>query len=256
MTPRAKEALSKFLKLFLLLVAVIGALGWFVLDGSTTRPRTIRSRLTIVVDTPEGQRSGSSVSQLTISFPGGLTRAQGWGLTERLVGEAVVVDLGPRGLLFSTFERRSILTRSGGDAYNAALTPFPQEAFRAEYPSTASADEQYVAYLDEICRRKPKATLKLEDVPALVRFGNLEDPTTVALVDPADLAASFGPGVYLKRATVEITDDPITHGIEARLPWLRSSKVSPTLFPQAYLRTLEKLSPVQHLRFADFRREP
>lgn len=175
---------------------------------------------------------------------------------KRLVGEAVVVDLGPRGLLFSTFERRSILSRSGGDAYNAALTPFPQEAFRGEYPSTASADEQYVAYLDEISRRKPKATLKLEDVPALVRFGNLEDPTTVALVDPADIAASFGPGVYLKRATVEITDDPITYGIEARLPWLRSSKVAEYLFPNPTHQPPPDSRAVRHLTYDDFRRVP
>ena len=31
---------------------------------------------------------------------------------------------------------------------------------------------------------------------------------------------SFGPDVYLKRATVEITRDPVTAGIEKRLKWL------------------------------------
>jgi hypothetical protein len=50
-------------------------------------------------------------------------------------------------------------------------------------------------------------------------------------VDPNDLAASFGPGVTLKTATVEITDDPITKGIEIRLPWLKSSKFTEHLFP-------------------------
>jgi hypothetical protein len=29
-------------------------------------------------------------------------------------------------------------------------------------------------------------------------------------VSPYDLAASFGPGVELKRVTLELTDDPIT----------------------------------------------
>ena len=55
----------------------------------------------------------------------------------------------------------------------------------------------------------------------LVTFGDLDDPTSVAEVDPDDLAASFGEGYALKRITVQITDDPVTTGIEQRLGWLR-----------------------------------
>ena len=56
--------------------------------------------------------------------------------------------------------------------------------------------------------------------PMLVTFGDLADPTSVAEVDPDDLAATFGEGVKLKRITVELTDDPVTTGIEERLGWL------------------------------------
>jgi hypothetical protein len=42
----------------------------------------------------------------------------------------------------------------------------------------------------------------------------------VQRVDPANLAASFGPGIRLKRITVEVTDDDVTTGIEKRLRWL------------------------------------
>jgi hypothetical protein len=52
----------------------------------------------------------------------------------------------------------------------------------------------------------------------MVTFGDLADPTSVAEVDPDDLAATFGEGVKLKRLTVELTDDPVTTGIEERLP--------------------------------------
>ena len=58
------------------------------------------------------------------------------------------------------------------------------------------------------------------DLPLLVRFRDINDPRTVERVDANDLAASFGPGVYLKRATIEITRDPVTTGIEKRLAWL------------------------------------
>jgi hypothetical protein len=133
MTPRAKVAFSVFSKLFwvfLFLVAMILVLGWFVLDGSTTRPRVVRSRLTLVVETPEGERSGSSVTQETTSFPGGLTRAQGWALWTEFVGEAVVVDLGQRGLLFATLVKPSWFNSAGwggSGGYAAGLWPFPPE---------------------------------------------------------------------------------------------------------------------------------
>jgi hypothetical protein len=56
----------------------------------------------------------------------------------------------------------------------------------------------------------------------LVTFGDEADPTSVAEVDPDDLAATFGEGVRLKRITVELTDDPVTSGIEARLAWMNA----------------------------------
>ena len=56
--------------------------------------------------------------------------------------------------------------------------------------------------------------------PMLVAFGDEADPTSVARVDPDDLAASFGEGVTLKRITVALTNDPVTTGIEERLGWL------------------------------------
>lgn len=239
----------------LIAVAILG-LAWWVLDGSTTRPRVVRSRLTLVVETPEGERSGSSVTQNTTYFTGGLTRALGRGVIWQLVGEVVAVDLGPRGVLFSTFERPAILSHGGGDGYNASLAPFPSDRFPGKYSANASPNQKGAAYLDDLNRLKPKAALSPEAMPVLVRLGNLNDPTSVALVNPLDLAASFGPGVTLKSATAEITDDPVTHGIEARLPWLKSSSEAPTLFPRSYLLTATEISPVQHLRLSDFRRLP
>lgn len=53
--------------------------------------------------------------------------------------------------------------------------------------------------------------------PMLVTFGDIDDPTSVERVDTDDLAARFGMGYALERITVQITDDPVTTGIEARL---------------------------------------
>lgn len=255
MNSRAKGRL----KAFAVAAAAITALGGWVLDGSTTKPRTIRSRLTIVVETPEGERSGSSVTQNMTSFPGGLTRAQGYAIWGKLVGEALVVDLGPRGLLFATLESPSALARGGLGSYNAALAPFPQERFRGEAREDMSENDKYAAYFDEVNRLKPKGELSFKDLPVLVRFRDPKDSASVELVDPLNLAVSFGPGVTLKRAFVEITDDPITKGIETRLPWLASSKVSPLLVPADLskgLRAMSEVPLVEHLRYDDFRRLP
>ena len=43
-------------------------------------------------------------------------------------------------------------------------------------------------------------------------FQDIADPTCVRLVNPADLAASFVTGVWLKSVTLEVTDEAMTEG--------------------------------------------
>ena len=70
-------------------------------------------------------------------------------------------------------------------------------------------------------RAQPKnvpVPLPADGLPVLVTFDDIADPTSVERVDPADLTASFGPGVELKAVTLEITDEPVTVGyVEAVL---------------------------------------
>ena len=54
----------------------------------------------------------------------------------------------------------------------------------------------------------------------LLRFRDITDPATVELVDPDNLSASFGKGYTLKRVTYQVTNDPVTKGMDERLPWL------------------------------------
>ena len=73
--------------------------------------------------------------------------------------------------------------------------------------------------------------------PMLVTFGNIDDPASVERVDPDDLAFTFGDGVSLKRITVQVTDDPVTTGIEQRLGWLgniREMNLSNEDFPEDF----------------------
>ena len=67
---------------------------------------------------------------------------------------------------------------------------------------------------------KAKKVVALEKLPMLVRFRDIKDPKTVELVDLNDLENSFGKGVKLVSATIEMTDEGI-RGMEKWLPWIR-----------------------------------
>jgi hypothetical protein len=72
-----------------------------------------------------------------------------------------------------------------------------------------------------------RETRKLEssDYTLLVTFTDMTGPQTVQKADPDNLAATFGPGVLLKRITAEIADGPLTEGkIESVLGWLNDIK--------------------------------
>ena len=73
-------------------------------------------------------------------------------------------------------------------------------------------------YLAASCRGP--ITLPQKLYPRFLRFRDIKDPTTAELVDPDNLAKSFGPGVRLVRVTNEIIDEVVTRGIRKVLPWL------------------------------------
>jgi hypothetical protein len=54
-----------------------------------------------------------------------------------------------------------------------------------------------------------------------VTFADIADPLSVQLVDPDDLAATFGTGFALRKVTGQVTDEPMTLGrVEPVLSWL------------------------------------
>jgi hypothetical protein len=121
--------LKRWLIGFAILPAVVGAvfLSW---TTSVVHDRTVRSRLTLTVETPEGVRTGLSVTEKTTTFgPFQLKRSStpGWSMGTFLIGEGDVVDLGKRGLLVATLVKPSWLEDqgwSGGGGY--AVSPFSE----------------------------------------------------------------------------------------------------------------------------------
>jgi hypothetical protein len=177
-----------------------------------------RYRLTVEVDTPEGVKAGSSVIQVEQSIGGAASAGglAGGQIYYRVRGEAVAVDLPGGRTLFA-------LLRSDNDIEWSAhvmqgLAPKTQgEPWAKSFDNVLLINKKV-----EVPRMWPaNATLPERSAyPMLVIFGDESDPTSVAEIDPDDLAATFGKGVRLKRVTAELTDDPVTTGIEKRLGWL------------------------------------
>jgi len=181
------------------LVIIVGFIAAIVAIYQLDYTYRYRYRLTIEVEVGGQVRAGSGVIQVTnrLDFiPGSGTR-----YTPMVKGEAVYVDLGSRGNLFALL---------GGPNYTSALI--------AEKTFTALASDQEQR-LKAMSKLRAQAELGLDQLPTLLMFKDLNDPKSVSIVQSADLAAAFGPGVQFKRPTIQMTDDAVTTGINHRLTW-------------------------------------
>ncbi len=172
--------------------------------GACDSTKYRRYKMSIEVETPEGVKTGFAVREMGLSNNSVMRPAVG-----QLRGEAVAVDLIGGQTLFA------LLTGTHGDVDYAM-----QIGGRAEVWGKSPGEPNKGPV--ELYPKAPDTIgLKRSDpLPMLVRFRDISDPTSVERVDPDDLASSFGPGVWLKRITIEVTDDPVTTGIERRLGWL------------------------------------
>ena len=192
-----------------------------------------RYRLTVEVETPEGLKTGSSVIEVKQRLVRPGSSPANMAVERRVRGEAVAVDLPGGRTLFA-------LLRSDNNVDWASYV------MQTLAPHTDS--ETFAQQLDNMLLLEGEIVLPrtfppvghLEErsaYPMLVTFGNIDDPASVERVDPDDLAFTFGDGVSLKLITVQVTDDPVTTGIEQRLGWLgniREMNLSNEDFPEDF----------------------
>jgi hypothetical protein len=198
---------------------------------------TIRYRLTLTAEVDGQPRSGSGVIEVTYSKNNDPISRADFSIDVR--GEAVVLDLGSRGTLFVLLKPYAD-SRSGPEYIVLRAFNLPGGAL----PSPVISGLQQVRHLSG------KRELALTSLPLLVRFSDPGDPKTVERVDPLDLEKSFGAGVKLVRAEIEIvpggiwpfnrigiSGEPVTSGIERRLTWLpqyRDLKLNGQRYENAY----------------------
>ncbi|MBD9372358.1 hypothetical protein IB238_06935 [Rhizobium sp. ARZ01] len=163
-------------------------------------------KLTVVVQTPTGEVTGSSVGAVKISRnPEWLKLGGEGGPSYSFRGEAIVVEVAPGRYLFATLE---------GYGWETAWKIF----MPAHRPKSREEAGEYYSTLQNTRRTR---ILKDADYPLLVTFDDIGDPASLKRVNPNDLVASFGEGYQLKSIELTITDEPVTKGsIEKILLWL------------------------------------
>jgi hypothetical protein len=172
---------------------VIVALGvlWLILFGcyrTLIGGQTIswHQRLTVIVDTPNGEVSGSAVTEVTKTDTSGpLVLPQASGVHGEIRGEAVVVEVLPGRWLFALL--------SGGDNYKGDTGQLVYSAFRLGEGRTAS-EQSYEANMADVLAQPLDTPVPVppEAYPMLVTFDDITKPETVREVDPDDLDAAFG----------------------------------------------------------------
>lgn len=189
------------------------------------------TKLTLVIETPEGEKSGSSVAKYIIDPNNGILAGLSPGIHLGFRGEATMVDLGRRGILFCVTTSDS--ERNPNHPRNGSLA---QSDFILALFTRPSQEDRLPSYLDDLLRRHPKIQIPNVHLPLLVRFRDLTDPSSVERVNPDDLSASFGPGVRISRSEFEILPPPgqswwkrwtspspelpVTNAVQVVLPWL------------------------------------
>lgn len=200
------------MKVLLRVVAVLGclALAGFLASRVLFGGATVswHQRLTITVETPTGEVSGSSVTAVTLRdyTTGTLVLPDARRLQGEISGEAVVIEVAPGRYLFA------LLGGAGHWAY---------AAFGLDGKAS------YVASMRRLKAQAHEMQVPLppDTYPLMVTFDDINSPKTVRLVDPSNFAAIFGPGVSLKAVTLAVTDKPVTVGrVADAIPCVKAGK--------------------------------
>jgi hypothetical protein len=152
--------------------------------SSCTRDTSWNQRLTLIIETPQGEVRGSAVTRVTkTETSGSLVLMEARGVRSKVEGEAVVVEVAPGKFLFA------LLSGSNEEKRDATHWVYP--AYQLSEAGSYGAAMMKV----QSQRFDTPVPLPPEGWPMLVTFDDITKPETVRRVNPADLAAVFGEGV-------------------------------------------------------------
>src|SRR3954454_13359821 len=190
-------------------VALLAAL--FIGDQIRINRAGHKYRLTVEVDTPDGVKANSGV--MSVHPDRGYSR-QGHTGTK---GDAVFVDLGGGKNLVVLLAHLDQTIDLDGMNYLAL------RAYKAAGRNVS---------FNEMSRTTGAVPVTGALIPVLVTFADIRDPATARVVSSEAMAASFGNGFRLHDIHAEVVPnglwpldfggplvEPVTRGLESRLPW-------------------------------------
>ncbi|HYI28891.1 MAG TPA: hypothetical protein VD863_13695 [Bradyrhizobium sp.] len=169
-------------------------------------------RLTVEVETPEGVKSASGVMAVHPD------RSYSRGGKTSTKGDAVFVDLGGG---------KNLVALLAHNDKSLELDEINYVALRAYKAAGRNAT------FNQMSQMTGTVPVKGEVIPVLVSFTDPADPGTARVVSPEGVEAVLGKGIRLRTISAEVVPngvwpldfggplgDPVTRGIEAKLPWL------------------------------------
>ena len=182
----------------LVLVLIAGAVAYAAVQANMDQ-YSWNYKITVNIETPEGVKTGSAVRQVlnrdNTLFGKKIPEAPS--RLSAVKGEAVVIDLGERGVVFGLIEHGSY-----GELY-------------AAFPTETPASLKGVDYYNSL-PMGAKAELPKENWPKMAMFSDIDDPKSVKAVNKLDLSKTFGNGYSWKSITIQIVNEPVTWGIVDR----------------------------------------
>lgn len=174
-----------------------------------------RFRLSVRVSVDGREYEGSSVNQIRWRPSSAVGPVHTEPYRPKYWAEAPILDLGTRGLLFallqppynSNIERAFNIFRPHAyllQRLTHEQQPIPDWGRRYELLNALQGEFE----------------LRPQELPALLRFGDLSDPATAELVEHEAFERVYGNGARFLGGALAITREPITTRIEHVLPWL------------------------------------
>jgi hypothetical protein len=238
--PTSERPLAWRKRIILIAIFVVAASWWIAYPDYPWR-----QKMTIEVEAAGQTYIGSNVVEVVWRnnyFNARYATAPSW--RQEIRGEAPFITLPDGRTMFAVLSSTNDLEYTGHIAGRVLYGRKGRVWGHDEFRAIISSDEVMV--------------LPAENYPPLVTFTDINDPKTLRRVDPDNLAATFGPGVSLKRITLEIADEQVTEKTaESALPWLETvGRERATLIPNPPLLQKDAADPaIQYLTPGSFSTE-
>ncbi|MGY3582092.1 hypothetical protein ACVIGB_000985 [Bradyrhizobium sp. USDA 4341] len=178
------------------------------------RSESYRYKLTLAVNTPDGIRRSSSVTEWDfweVSIPAR-------GTPHRLRGQALYLDLGPGARPLIALLTSHLHEKPGGVIWDWSGAGLLSRFYGL--PTGFGNADAFLDWVARLSHERGPVTITPNDLPDLVTFADVNDPMSVIEVNPNDLQETLGKNVTWNEITLDMTDEPVTTSIKSKLPWL------------------------------------